>query len=59
VTGYRRSSPTRWNDNDVYGHLDTTVYCEARVLVDRHARRPVQLREALRSAFSEQPTVAA
>ena len=28
-TGYRRSFATRWNDNDVYGHLNNTVYYEA------------------------------
>jgi acyl-CoA thioester hydrolase len=29
VTGYRRSFPTRWNDNDVYGHVNNAVYYEA------------------------------
>ncbi len=29
MTGYRRSFPTRWNDNDVYGHVNNTVYYEA------------------------------
>jgi acyl-CoA thioester hydrolase len=29
VSGYRRSFPTRWNDNDVYGHVNNAVYYEA------------------------------
>lgn len=29
MTGYRRSFPTRWNDNDVYGHVNNTVYYAA------------------------------
>ena len=29
MTGYRRSFPTRWNDNDVYGHVNNAVYYEA------------------------------
>ncbi|MEA9986349.1 MULTISPECIES: acyl-CoA thioesterase [Subtercola] len=27
--GYRRQFETRWNDNDVYGHLNNTIYYEA------------------------------
>ena len=26
---HRAAFPTRWNDNDVYGHLNNTVYYEA------------------------------
>lgn len=26
---YRRRVPTRWNDNDMYGHLNNTVYYAA------------------------------
>ena len=26
---HRAPFPTRWNDNDVYGHLNNTVYYEA------------------------------
>lgn len=26
---YRRSVPTRWNDNDMYGHLNNAVYYQA------------------------------
>lgn len=26
---YRRAVPTRWNDNDLYGHLNNTVYYAA------------------------------
>jgi acyl-CoA thioester hydrolase len=26
---YRRDVPTRWNDNDMYGHLNNTVYYAA------------------------------
>ncbi|MBO3101606.1 acyl-CoA thioesterase [Cellulomonas fengjieae] len=31
MSGYRHRAPfaTRWNDNDVYGHLNNTVYYEA------------------------------
>jgi acyl-CoA thioester hydrolase len=29
MSGYRRSFPTRWNDNDVYGHVNNAVYYEA------------------------------
>lgn len=29
TTPYRRAVPTRWNDNDMYGHLNNTVYYAA------------------------------
>ena len=29
TTPYRRVVPTRWNDNDMYGHLNNTVYYAA------------------------------
>jgi acyl-CoA thioester hydrolase len=29
VGGHRRSFPTRWADNDVYGHLNNTIYYAA------------------------------
>jgi acyl-CoA thioester hydrolase len=29
VGGYRSSFPTRWADNDVYGHLNNTIYYAA------------------------------
>ncbi len=29
MSGYRRSFPTRWNDNDVYGHINNAVYYQA------------------------------
>jgi acyl-CoA thioesterase FadM len=51
---HRRAIPTRWRDNDVYGHVNNVEYYSyfVHVFVDRASRRPVAIPDPLRSALA-------